>query len=1650
MGKDRKRRKSKASAGGAGGGGAAAGAASDDEEDTFFAGLAVQGALPKFAEQLKFRSLSVGARLWGCVAAVGARELTVALPHGLTGRVAAAEASDALADGAAPASPAAGKRKARGGDGGGGAAAADADAAPALGDLFAVGQMVRCTVVALRGGAAAAPAPGAKAPRRRVDLSLRVARANAGLRPDALRAGFALPASVASAEDHGYLLDFGIAGAPRAFLPRGDAPPGAPLRRGALVEVLLRDGAAGGAGGAPPRATAAPAAVAAALAAEWPGLDLGALQPGALVAARVRARLSDGLLLSFLTFFTGTVDPFHVGGGGAPPAEGARVRARVLYVDPATKRVGLSLAPHLVAGGPAPALPPPGALFEGAAVLRVDPGLGLLLDLEPGAAPPGPRGYAHVSNLAEGRVDKVEARFRPGQLVRTRVLGARPVDGLAAVSLRPGAVDGGGAGAGDLVPGARLGATVVEASAAGAVLQLGPGLRASVPPAHLSDVPSARAHKKLHAGQRVEARILTVDASGRRATATLKPALVGSKLPALARLEDAAVGARAHGAVTGVQPYGVFVAFYGGVAGLARAEELGLAPGQAPADAFAVGQVVKARVLGADAARGALRLSLAPKRGADKGAAAAGDASGFQPGDFARAVVVAAHAAAEGAAARFDVALLPLAEGEEGGGASGPIDVPVDAPRARLEAPHLSDAPAAAAALAEAAGPGADLGRVLVLERAPPAAGAPPGAPPRLRVTRKAALLAAAAAGRLPAALAELREGQVAPGFVASVTADAVFVRFLGGLTGRAGLAQLADAFVADPAALFAPGQTVRARVAGVDAEKGRFGLALKHGATAGGDGGAGAAALLAAALADAELAARLAAAREAAERGGAAGAPPDWAAALAVGALALGEVSEERAYGLVCDLAAHPDVVGLAAPHQAPAAGAPAPGAPAPGAPVRAAVLDVSRRDGVVDLSLRPELVARAEAAAAAAGGEAAPAKRRRGAKAADAPAAPPLEVGAAVRVVVELVKPEEGYCVVSLPEGGSPGGPFLAFLPTADLNLQRSAAPARAPGDAVSAVVAALPSAATGGRLLLAAPLGAAEGAAAAAAAAAPAGEERPKGALPARGALVRGRVEAVHALHADVVLADGHRGRLHVSEAPGAAAGLAAPGAPAPAEGAPSPLAALAPGAELELVVLGRMPSAEGRRHGLLELSARAEALAGAGAGAAPPRPLAWADLVPGAALRGYVQEAAPATGHLWIAFGPAVRGRAFLPAGRADAAAVAAAARALCPGAPVAAVVLAADAGRRALDVSLGAGPPRPAPAPGATALGVVTAVSGAGVRVQVGAAAAGRVALTDVHDAPVADALAGLAPRQVVRVAVLARGSGSGGGGGGGEAGLLALSLRPSRGGEAAAHAAAPAAPPGAPAPPEALAPADLAPGRRVTGYVRAAGRAGVFVALARGLDARVRLRQLADGFVDDPAAAFPEGRRVEGTVLKVEGGRVELTLKARRPPPSLEGLEPGRAVRGRVRRVEPFGVFVELRGGGGAPGGGPVGLAHVSELADGFCKDPAALFAVGQAVLGRVLSVDRAAGRLALTLKPSLAAGAAEEASGSESEGGGCADFDEELAAAAGAESGGEEAEGGSEEEEEGEEEGAGAGAGGGFDLDADLLAAAAGGSESN
>jgi hypothetical protein len=51
------------------------------------------------------------------------------------------------------------------------------------------------------------------------------------------------------------------------------------------------------------------------------------------------------------------------------------------------------------------------------------------------------------------------------------------------------------------------------------------------------------------------------------------------------------VGQRAHGYVTGVKDYGVFIAFCGGVTGLAPQAELGLEPNQEAATYLPVGKV---------------------------------------------------------------------------------------------------------------------------------------------------------------------------------------------------------------------------------------------------------------------------------------------------------------------------------------------------------------------------------------------------------------------------------------------------------------------------------------------------------------------------------------------------------------------------------------------------------------------------------------------------------------------------------------------------------------------------------------------------------------------------------------------------------------------------------------------------------------------------------------------------------------------------------------------------------------------------------------------------------------------------------------------------------------------------------------------------
>lgn len=86
--------------------------------------------------------------------------------------------------------------------------------------------------------------------------------------------------------------------------------------------------------GAQVTVSVSPDAVSGALTSDAPGLSLSSLLPGALVSAKVRRVLSDGLLVSFATFFHGSIDAGHSGAPIPLPdwkkahKEGQKVRAR--------------------------------------------------------------------------------------------------------------------------------------------------------------------------------------------------------------------------------------------------------------------------------------------------------------------------------------------------------------------------------------------------------------------------------------------------------------------------------------------------------------------------------------------------------------------------------------------------------------------------------------------------------------------------------------------------------------------------------------------------------------------------------------------------------------------------------------------------------------------------------------------------------------------------------------------------------------------------------------------------------------------------------------------------------------------------------------------------------------------------------------------------------------------------------------------------------------------------------------------------------------------------------------------------------------------------------------------------------------------------
>lgn len=143
---------------------------------------------------------------------------------------------------------------------------------------------------------------------------------------------------------------------------------------------------------------------------------------------------------------------------------------------------------------------------------------------------------------------------------------------------------------------------------------------------------------------------------------------------------------------------------------------------------------------------------------------------------------------------------------------------------------------------------------------------------------------------------------------------------------------------------------------------------------------------------------------------------------------------------------------------------------------------------------------------------------------------------------------------------------------------------------------------------------------------------------------------------------------------------------------------------------------------------------------------------------------------------------------------------------------------------------------------------------------------------------------------------------------------------------------------------------------------------GAFIDLG-GVDGLVHLSELSWKRVTHPSEVLQAGQEVEVYVLGVdrERQRVALSLKRLQPDPWAtveECYKEGQLVEGVITRLTKWGAFASIVGNEAIEG-----LIHISELDESPVVHPREVIQPGRVVTLRVVSVDAAHRRLALSLK---------------------------------------------------------------------------------
>ncbi|KAH9486567.1 rRNA biogenesis protein rrp5 [Psilocybe cubensis] len=491
---------------------------------------------------------------------------------------------------------------------------------PELFELFRVGQYVRAVVSAVHQPGASDTSGIGKArddatkASKRIELSLIPESVNAGVSKSDLKEGFTITAAVKSSEDHGYILDLGIADV-SGFLPQKEADKGrlndAKLPVGSILNVSVTKMSSNGR-----TCTVSTDASIFTSSCLSEISSVTSVLPGTLVQALITSVHPHGLNLQVLGFFDGTIDRLHLDEEPDSYKVGKKVKARILYEYSSSSppKFALALVDHIVklrarmgvgkneaeSGNSIQELYPVGTLLDAVKVVRLETERGLIAEIAPGI-----EGFAHISHISDDHVPSLSpsGSWKPGSFHPARVTGFFSFDGLLQLSLKPSIIQQKYFQVGDVEVGEVVKGTIKKLTDTGLFVSLSGGVDGVIWPNHYADIVLKHPAKRFKEGASIKCRVLVVDPERKRISLTAKKTLVDSNLPVLSRIEDIVPGVVTHAVVFRIYEKHLLIEFFNNLKAIVPSKEISDTPKSQLSEAFPPGRVVRVRILGVDEGR---------------------------------------------------------------------------------------------------------------------------------------------------------------------------------------------------------------------------------------------------------------------------------------------------------------------------------------------------------------------------------------------------------------------------------------------------------------------------------------------------------------------------------------------------------------------------------------------------------------------------------------------------------------------------------------------------------------------------------------------------------------------------------------------------------------------------------------------------------------------------------------------------------------------------------------------------------------------------------------------------------------------------------------------------------------------------------------